>query len=338
MNGDSRPVIIEKTLTYNGKGDPAKVVSLAQKQEDSYTFTQARPFVVVGIPAFNEEKTIARIVLQAQEYADKVVVCDDGSMDWTAEIAGKLGADVLRHDKNCGYGAALQSLFRKAREIGVDVMVTLDGDGQHDPSEIPKLINPILEGKADIVIGSRFLGDMENSVPRTRRLGIRVITKLMGVASKQRISDAQSGFRAYGRKALDCLRLNDTGMSASVEALMKIKGQGLTVVDVPTRCNYKGLKTSTHNSLRHGAGIIMSILRLVVEERPLTFLGVPGIISLLSGVLFGAWMFQLYAAEKRIVTNVALASIAFILIGFFTIFTAITLYAITRLTQKMANQ
>jgi glycosyltransferase involved in cell wall biosynthesis len=296
-----------------------------------------RPFVVAAIPAYDEEKTIARVVLQAQRFVDRVVVCDDGSGDMTAEIAEKLGADVVRHERNMGYGAAVQSLFRRARELDADVMVTLDGDGQHDPGEIPMLVEPVLEGKADVVIGSRFLGDMErrNSVPRYRRLGIKLITKLTGAASDFGVSDAQSGFRVYGRKALEGLSLFENGMGASVEVLMEAKKQGLTVVEVPTGCNYHGLETSTSDPLKHGASVVMSIVRWVVEERPLLFLGVPGVVSLLFGILFGVWMLQIYAIERRIVTNIALASIAFILIGLFAVSTAITLYAISRLTQKL---
>ncbi|MFQ5759231.1 MAG: glycosyltransferase family 2 protein, partial [Candidatus Bathyarchaeia archaeon] len=105
-----------------------------------------RPFVVAAIPAYDEEKTIARVVLQAQRYVDRVVVCDDGSRDLTAKIAEKLGAEVIRHERNMGYGASIQSLFRKARELNADVMITLDGDGQHNSGEIPMLVEPVLEG------------------------------------------------------------------------------------------------------------------------------------------------------------------------------------------------
>jgi len=296
-----------------------------------------RSFVVAAIPAFNEEKAIARVVLLAKKHVDKVMVCDDGSADLTGEIAERLGADVVRHERNLGYGAAVQSLFKRARELGAEVMVTLDGDGQHDPREIPVLVEPVLEGKADVVIGSRFLGDLRkrSNVPSHRRLGIKVISRLAGAASNYGLSDAQSGFRVYGRKALESLSLYENGMGVSVEVLMEAKKEGLTIVEVPTSCNYHGLeKTSTRGPLRHGVSVVMSIVRLVVEERPLLFLGVPGVLSLLVGVLFGVWMLQIYAIEKSIVTNIALASIAFILIGLFAVFTARTLYAIARLAQK----
>jgi len=297
-----------------------------------------KPFVVAAIPAYNEEKTIAKVVLQAQRFVDKVVVCDDGSSDLTADIAERLGADLVRHDKKLGYGAAIQSLFKWAKRANADIMVTLDGDGQHNPNEIPVLAEPVLEGKADIVIGSRFLGDAEKKgMPRYRRLGIKLITKLTGAASDNSFSDAQSGFRVYGRRALEDLRLFEDGMGVSVEALMKARKQGLTVAEVPAGCDYHGLETSTRGPLRHGMSVIMSIVRVVVEEKPLLFLGVPGLISLIVGMGFGVWMLQLYALERRIVTNVALASMAFILIGLFALFTAITLYAISRLAQKTAK-
>jgi len=307
---------------------------------DKGGIAEGKPFIVVGIPAFNEEKTIAKVVLQAKKYAHEVVVCDDGSSDLTGEIAWQMGAVVVRHEQNLGYGAAIQSLFKHARKLDANVFVTLDGDGQHNPSEIPLLVEPVLDGKADVVIGSRFLDDWEkkNSVPRYRRIGIKVITKLTGAASNHRFSDAQSGFRVYGRKALKSLSLNENGMGLSVEILMEAKKHGLNIVEVPTGCNYHGLgRTSTHGSLRHGTSVIMSLLRLVVEKHPLIFLGIPGAVSILLGIFFGFWMFEIYTIEQRIVTNVALASIAFILIGSFAVFTAITLYAITRLAEKMAK-
>lgn len=299
-----------------------------------------KPLIIAAIPAYNEEKTIAKVVLLAQKYVDKVVVCDDGSTDMTAEIAERLGVEVIRHEKNIGYGAAVQSLFRRARELGANVTITFDGDGQHDPNEIPALTKPILKDDVDVAVGSRFLGkEGGGDVPFYRRVGIKAITKLAGVAINSKMSDAQHGFRAYSRKALEGLKLFENGMGVSVEILMKAKEQGLRVVEVPIGCNYHGLEnTSRYGSLRHGTGVVMSIVKLVVEDKPLVFLGVPGLASLLVGVLFGIWMLQIYAIEKRIVTNIALASIAFTIIGLFAVFTAITLYAIARLMQKTNKQ
>ena len=296
--------------------------------------------VVVGIPAFNEEKTIARVVLEAQKHADVVVVCDDGSIDLTGEIAERLGAVVVRHDKNLGYGAALQSLFRRARELKADVLVTIDSDGQHDPAEIPQLVKPIEDRIAEIVLGSRFIDKNGTAdMPAYRQLGVKVITKLSNGSSKKSVSDAQSGFRAYSKRAMEHLEaISENGMSASIELLRAVQKSGVKVCEVPISCKYGesvGVETSTENPISHGITLIFSIVKLVVEDRPLVFLGLPGVISLVMGSLFGVWMMDLYVASGRIVTNVALASIGFLLLGCFMASTAITLYAITRISEKI---
>jgi glycosyltransferase involved in cell wall biosynthesis len=305
--------------------------------KDQFGLHKPNTLIVAAIPAFNEEHTIAKLVLEAQKHVDVVLVCDDGSTDSTADIAERMGADVIRHDRNLGYGAAIKTLFIMARELDADVLVTLDGDGQHDPCEIPSLVEPVLENKADVVLGSRFL-TKDNSVPRYRRWGIKLISKLTGAVSHHSFLDAQCGFRVYGRKALFGLDLVENGMGSSVEILMKAQRQGLTVAEVSANCRYKELeKTSTQNALGHGTSVLMAVIRLVVEERPLLFLGLPGLLSLLAGTGFGVWMLQIYAVTHRITTNIALAAIAFVLIGMFTIFTAITLYAISRQAQKNGN-
>jgi len=319
-----------------------KVQKLLEVEETEAMFNAiavagAKPFVVVGIPAFNEATMIARVVLEAQKHADVVVICDDGSSDATGAIAKRLGADVIRHGRNMGYGASIKSLFKRARELNADVLVTLDADGQHDPEEIPKVVKPIARGMADLVIGSRFIethGTKE--MPFYRRFGAQIITKLVNGSSKNGISDAQSGFRAYNRQALECLSPFEDGMGASVEILLKASKHDLKICEVPSSCKYDNgeVATSTEHPLTHGIGVVMSIVRFIVEEKPLTVLGIPGLLCLFTGLGFVIWMLQIYAAEHYVVTNIALASVAFVLIGFFMLSTAITLYAITRIAKK----
>ena len=170
-----------------------------------------KPRIIACIPAYNEEKTIAKIILQARKYVERVIVCDDGSTDMTAEIAEAVGAEVIKHKINKGYGAAIKDLLVKADILSPDVVVTMDADGQHDPSYIPQLIKPILEKKADIVIGSRFL--QRTQIPIYRKVGIKVITALYNLATKHGITDAQSGFRAYSRNALQVICLLYTSPS-----------------------------------------------------------------------------------------------------------------------------
>jgi glycosyltransferase involved in cell wall biosynthesis len=298
---------------------------------------KTKPFIVIGIPAFNEELTIGRVVLEAQKYAGKVVVCDDGSTDYTAKIAESLGADVVRHEKNSGYGASIKSLFLRAQELNADVFVTLDADGQHEPNEIPIVINPIVEGAADVVIASRFVHKKGTSeMPLYRQLGAKLITKMVNGSAKNGVTDSQSGFRAYSHQALDRLSFFEDGMGASVEILLKASKADLRIVEVPSTCKYNTGKvdTSSEHPLTHGMGVVFSLIRLIVEERPLLFLGVPSLFFLLAGVGFGIWMLQTYAVQHTIETNIALASIGFILIGFFLLSTSITLYAIARMSEK----
>lgn len=301
-------------------------------------FSTTKPFIVAGIPAFNEEHSIARVVMEAQKFADAVIVCDDGSSDLTAEIAKRMGADVVKHEQNSGYGAAIRSLFERAREFGADVLVTLDADGQHNPAEIPNVVKPIAAGKADVVIASRF-ADVKGTkeMPLYRQVGAKLITKMVNGSAKNSVRDAQSGFRAYNREALERLSLVEVGMGASVEILLEASRHNLKIYEVPSTCKYNtgDVATSTENPFAHGVGVVMSIIRLIVEEKPLTILGLPGLLCLFAGISFGVWMLQIYAAHQIIVTNIALASIAFVLVSFFILSSAITLYAISRLSRKM---
>jgi glycosyltransferase involved in cell wall biosynthesis len=300
----------------------------------------SKPFVVVGIPAFNEEHTIARVILEVKEFADKIVVCDDGSTDYTARIAEGLGADVVRHAKNCGYGASIKDLFMRAHELNADIFVTLDADGQHTPNEIPFVIKPIVEGTADIVIASRFVDkNGAAEMPLYRQFGAKLITKIVNGSAKKGVSDSQSGFRAYSHLALDRLNFFEEGMGASVEILLKASKSDLRIVEVPSTCKYNlgEAGTSTEHPVTHGLGVLFSLIRLVVEERPLVFLGIPSLLFLLAGIGFGIWMLQIYSIEQVIETNVALASFGFVLIGFFMLSTSITLYAIARISEKFGN-
>lgn len=309
------------------------------QSEKAISVVGTKPYVVVGVPAFNEEKTIARVVLDAQKFADVVVVCDDGSSDLTSEIAEKLGADVVRHERNMGYGAAIRSLFDRACELGADVLVTLDADGQHDAREIPNVLKPIVEGKADVVVGSRFVDEQGSAgMPFYRRVGVKVITKMVNGSAKNGVSDAQSGFRAYNNRALERLSMFEDGMGVSVEILLDASKHGLNVCEVSSSCRYDNgddVETSTEHPVVHGMGVVMSIIKLIVEDKPLIILGIPGIICLAAGASFGAWMLQIYALERHIVTNIALASMAFTMIGFFALSTAITLYGIKRSIDKL---
>jgi glycosyltransferase involved in cell wall biosynthesis len=223
--------------------------------------------IVAGIPAYNEEKTIAEVVLKAGCHVSKVLVCDDGSKDMTRMVARKNGAHVVEHEKNMGYGATMQTLFMKAMELGADVMVVFDGDGQHDPDEIPELVKPVLEGRADIVIGSRFMKGARMNIPLYRRMGILVITLLTKIFSGHPMSDAQSGFRAFNRKALEELKMTEVGWGSSVEVFFRAHDVGLRIVEVPVDCDYEDYpKASKRDPLRQGISIVASIFNCAIRK------------------------------------------------------------------------
>ena len=220
--------------------------------------------VVAIIPAFNEEKYIGQIVRAASKYVGEVIVIDDGSSDRTANIARANGARVLEHGINRGYGGAIKTCMESALQSGAPVAVTIDGDGQHDPEEIPVVVLPVIEERADIVIGSRFLGGNTN-IPYYRRFGIKVITLLCNLGSKYWITDAQSGFRAYSRKVLETVRPSDRGMGISVEIVLNARDMGMKILEVPVSCLYHE-NSSSINPVKHGLSVAMLVIRLRVKR------------------------------------------------------------------------
>jgi glycosyltransferase involved in cell wall biosynthesis len=291
---------------------------------------KAKPIIVACIPAYNEEKNIARVIVGAQKHVDRVVVCDDGSNDMTSEIAEKLGARVIRHERNMGYGAALATLFRNIKEAKVDVMVTLDGDGQHDPEEIPKVVSPILGGEADIVVGSRFMNGGGEKVPRYRKSGIKAITKISNTLSDSTLTDAQSGFRAYSGRALDLIDIGEMGMGASTEIIMKAREHGLKVQEVPIIASYfkEPSKSLAQNPIYHGVDVVLSTIKHLSIRHPLLFYGVPGLTSLIISVYFWLWTIDLYVSTRAILTNVALVAVATTVFGLILMTSAIMLWVI----------
>ena len=223
------------------------------------------PKVIAAIPAYNEERFIGSVVLVAKKYVSQVIVVDDGSTDNTRQAASASGALVLSHGENKGYGEAIRHCFETAKENGVDVLVTLDGDSQHDPAEIPILVAPILKGEANLVIGSRFLksvqGTRQTNMPRYRKFGIAIITGLFNIGSKVRVSDAQSGFRAYSRRILDTVSLTEKGMGVSVEVIVKAREKGLIIQEVPISCSYHS-RSSTLNPVYHGLAVTLAVVKL----------------------------------------------------------------------------
>lgn len=288
--------------------------------------------LTVGLPAYNEEKNIAKVISELQRITDKIIVCNDGSSDSTAEIAEKMGAIVINHPRNLGYGAAIQSIFLKSRELDSDILVTFDSDGQHKVSDIEKVVEPIEKNMSDIVIGSRFLRETDD-VPSYRKFGIKTITKITNAATKNKISDSQSGFRAYNKKVIQELVISDSGMGISTEILIKADKAGFRISEVPIRISYEG-DTSTHNPVGHGLSVILSTMKYVSIERPLKFYGIPGIGFLGIGLFFIIWTLQEFSETRRILTNITLVGVGSTIFGIMLLMSAIMLFSIVSVVRE----
>lgn len=289
--------------------------------------------VVACIPAYNEEKNIAKVIIQTKKYADKIVVCDDGSEDMTAEIAENLGAIVLKHANNMGKGAALKTALKYAKQLNPDVIVALDADGQHDPNEIPKLIKPVIEEEADLVIGSRYVEGSKTETPFYRRIGLKIINWLSG---KGRVRDTQSGFRAYPSKVVDLiLQCEAKGYGIESEQLALALKNQLKIVEVPVTMRYKDLeKTSKRNPMRHGSELIGIALRLIVEERPLLLLGLPGVLLVIIGLTSGVYLLLYFNVTRYFSIPVALIALGALFTGVLFFVTALILYSLARIMRK----
>lgn len=281
---------------------------------------------VALIPAFNEEDNIAKVILRTKQHVDDVIVCDDGSTDMTSMIAEALGVKVVRHAERLGKGEALRTLSRLAMQLNPDVIVALDADGQHNPDDIPMLLKPIEADQSDVVVGSRYVHGSRMDAPLYRRLGLRVINYLYKAFAGIQTNDTQSGFRIYSKKGFECLvQCDSKGYGIESEQLVLAGKNGLRVMEVPISVRYKGLaRTSKKSPLLHGADLILTLFRIVVERRPLMYLGLPGVA--LSGIGIFLGMYLLWASEIGRFLN---PSIAMLMMGTLVVGILLTNAAIT---------
>ena len=289
--------------------------------------------IAAGIPAFNEEKNVGSMIVELLKFVDIVIVCNDGSNDNTGMIAKKMGAIVVNHERNLGYGAGIKSLFLKARELGVDVLVTLDADGQHRPEDVLTVLEPIKKHETDIVIGSRFLDQNQQQIPSYRKAGIKIITKLANTTLDKTITDSQSGFRAYNSNVLSEIIPLEHGMGVSNEILIKANKKGFTISEVPIVVSYQG-DTSTHNPVSHGASVIFSTLKVISIENPLKLYGIPGSIFLAIGLFFTILTIQDFTETQQILLSTAIIGTGTIIFGTILLMTAIILYSVVNLIRE----
>jgi len=255
-------------------------------------------------------------------------VVDDGCTDASAEIAASAGAVVLRHDCNQGVGFATRTAFRKAREMGADIMIRLDGDGQHNADEIPAVIAPILRGEADVVVGSRFLEGKERP-PFYRRIGQRVLTTTTNVGSGTHIKDSQSGFRAFSAKALEKMTLTEDGFSVESEMQFAIARSGLKVVEVPIAVIYTD--KAKRSPVGHGVSVLSRVLVLLSLRQPMVLFGVPGLLLTGGGLALGLLVLDIWSKKSQLATGYFLGAILLSLTGILALFAALMLQSMKEL-------
>lgn len=291
--------------------------------------------IIAALPAYNEEIAIGSVILRAKQHVDMVIVIDDGSSDATALVAELAGADVVRHETNMGKGVAIKTAFEVAMEHGADILVVLDSDGQHNPDDIPHVIAPIINGEADMVNGSRFLTG-KNEVPKYRRIGQDVLTRATNVNGVD-VTDSQSGFRAFSKDIFGTFRFKQSGLAVESEMLIDAADAGFRIVEVPIGCRYDVENASSEHPLKHGVNVFMSIIGYIGKKRPLTFFGIPGLITLCAGLVLGWWVVDVYARMQEFAIGSAMITVLLVLTGMFSLFTGMMMYVMVSTIDERAR-
>lgn len=288
--------------------------------------------VVVAIPAYNEDRFIGSVVLKVRRHVDVVLVVDDGSGDQTAAVAAAAGAEVIRHPTNRGKAAAINTAFQWARERRVDALVLIDGDGQHTPGEIPSLVAPVLQGTADMVIGTRF-GGVPSRIPGYRRAGQRLLTWLTNVTSGMTVSDSQSGFRAFSSRAVQQMHFESRRFALESEMQCIARSAGLRVTEVPITAIY--VEPAKRNPIGHGAAVVQALVTMLERRRPLFLLGGLGVFLVVVGMLLGLHIATIYAEQQKLAVGYSLMTIMLIIVGILTAFVGIILHSMRTLLKDL---
>jgi glycosyltransferase involved in cell wall biosynthesis len=279
------------------------------------------------IPAYNEEKTVRKIIREVQEYVDTVIVVNDGSTDNTEEIAQKAGARVISHDMNRGVGAAVRTGIDAALRLGADILVSIDADGQFDPEDTARLVEPILKGEADFVPGSRFSNCEYNSdIPKLKKMGNSLFTKIVNVLIRSNFTDTQCGFRALSREA--ALRINLFGdFTYTQETFLDLASKKMRIKEIPVKVTYDRKRKSrvVKNPFYYSLNALLIIIRTMIDLYPLKFFGTLGSLIFSSGAVMGSVLFIRWAMVGKVSPYASMVTLSGVLliVGFLCIIMAL---------------
>jgi glycosyltransferase involved in cell wall biosynthesis len=291
--------------------------------------------VIVVIPAFNEERLIGSVVLKILCYPVTVIVVDDGSADLTADLAARAGAQVVCLPENQGKGAALNAGVQKALAYDPDAVVLIDADGQHLPGELPVVLAPVLEGRADIAIGSRYI-NKGSKVPVHRILGHKFFNFITGAASGMSISDSQCGYRAFSRRALDEINFSSTGFSVESEMQFWAHEKHLVVEEVPVTIQY--IDKPKRPVMRQGMEVLSGVIKFTGQYRPLLYFGGTGGVVMFSGVIIGLRFVRIFFDTSQLALGSGLASVLLSIVGMILISTGFILHSVRGLLIELLGK
>jgi glycosyltransferase involved in cell wall biosynthesis len=292
--------------------------------------------IVVLVPAFREELTISMVVTLSRKFADKVIVVDDGSPDRTSELAVLAGAEVMRLEKNQGKAAALMAGFKRCSELSPKCVVMIDGDGQMDPALIPVVAAPVLAGEADLVIGSRFIGENKADIPAYRIFGQKLLNRATNIGSQQKITDSQSGFRALSPRALENMGFASKKYNVESDMIAHFISRGLVIKEVPITVRYDVPNGHKQKPISHGYSVLSRMITYIGYKRPLLLFGIPGAILFLSGlfVIIATFFEVRVLFDWQFVTQ-STAGITVFFLGLFMLFDAMVLNSLSMLMENL---
>lgn len=294
----------------------------------------SNPRTLIVIPCFNEERTIGTVILKSKKYSRNVLVVDDGSKDDTSEIARRAGARVIIHPRNMGKGAAIKTGFHYALQNKYDYVVTIDGDGQHNPDEIPNVLGNVMNNGHDISIGYR-VGE-QTEMPKWRKIGKRVLDYGTGLGNGGFVTDSQCGFRAFNKRAIAAItpQLNGNNFNVESEQLVRAHEHDLKIVNTNVSCKYKNLDTSTKNPASHGFSVLRYVMWLIAERHPLAAIVLPGFILVLIGLFLGIHTLQIYNQSHVFLISYAILVSILVIVGVIAMFIGLMLNVLPGMIQR----